>query len=84
MNSHVLVTENVVIYMPQIKHLHLKLLAITYLCHCGQVPLGPFRYNAMLNPRKVWKTASIELVFISPILRRSHCVSFRTFLMGVL
>lgn len=57
------VDENIVTYMPQIKYLHLKMLAITFIYHCNEEPIRPFRCKDILNHRKEPKAISVEVLF---------------------
>lgn len=42
------------------------MLDLIYIYHCKQVPIGPFRYKAILNHRQEPKQASIEALFHLP------------------
>lgn len=55
--------ETVVTYVPQIKYLHFKTLAIQYMYHCNEEPIRPFRYKDILNHRKEPKAISVEVLF---------------------
>lgn len=58
--------KNIVTYMPQIKYLNLKMLTITYIYHCNEEPIRPFRYNDIVNHRKELKAGSVEVLFHRP------------------
>lgn len=55
--------ENIVTYVPQIKYLHWKILAITYIYHCSEESIRPFRYEDILNHRKEPKAISLKVLF---------------------